>query len=170
MPHVELSLIDSRRLPRSPAPGPAGRSTDLIAPGSPAVPPPAPPTSLHRWAAVVTEASEPSLVLDAQTVIVAASTNGAQMLGCGAVANTVGRRMREAVTQLVDFSNPPDKLDSAEAGKTPPLLAISSRQLARGLMRVQCPDTGRTCIMDAVATPLWERGQVVGSLTFFSQV
>lgn len=170
MPHVELSLIDSRRLPKSSGSEPASRSTDLIASGSPAATTTLIPTSLRRWAAVVTEASEPSLVLDEQTVIVAASTSGAQMLGCGDVASTVGRRMREAVTQLVDFSNPPDKLDSADAGKTPPLAAITSRQLARGLMRVQCPDTGRTCIMDAVATPLWERGQVVGSLTFFSQV
>lgn len=164
MPHVELSLIESRRLPRARQPGSA-------LPGSPARPDyPLPANCLHRWANVVTCAAEPSLLLDAQSFIVAASTAAAEMLGCGVPASAEGRQLRDAVTHLVDFTEPPDKLDSAETGKIPPLLAISSGRLARGLMRVRCPQSGQSCTMDAIATPLWQDDRVIGSLSFFSKV
>lgn len=150
MPHVELSLIDSRRLP-TPAPVPLD-------------------DSLLRWAAVVTHAAEPSLVVDRDSVIVAVSEPCVEMLGCGDGANRPGSRLQDALPHLVGFTDPPHKLDSAEADKIPPLLAISSGALARGLMRVQRPPTGHIRIMDAIATPLWQGKHVVGSLTFFAAV
>lgn len=182
MPHVELSLIDSRRRL---SPGAAGQPVPPEAepqadpPEAARVPrarQPEPPEpgpargSLDRWAAVVAGAVEPSLVLDTESVIVAASASCAEMLGCGDSASACGRRLQDAVTQLVDFTDPPDKLDSAEAGKIPPLLAISSGRLARGLMRVACAAGAPTRTMDAIATPLWEGKTLVGSLTFFSRV
>lgn len=152
MPHVELSLIDSRRQAQS-------RPT-----GSPK----AMGGSLARWAATVCGACEPCLVVDCRSTIVAASAPVTQLLRCGDPATARGRQLHDALVHLVDFSDPPDTLDKAETGKIPPLLAISSKQLARGLIRIG--GSGRPRILDAVATPLWEGGTVVGSLTFFSQV
>jgi len=50
----------------------------------------------------------------------------------------------------------------------PPLLALSSGRLARGLVRIRC--ASGPCTFDAIATPLTEDGKVVGSLTFFSAI
>lgn len=170
MPHVELALIDSRRLraegsARGGGSGvPQQRHTHPSGPGAAAT------GNLSRWAAVVMVAPEPSLVLDAETVIVAASRSCAEMIGLGDLDAARGRRLREAGVRLVDFTDPPDTLDNAEADKIPPLLAISSGRLARGLMRVVCPVRAQAHTMDAVATPLWEGGTVAGSLTFFSRI
>jgi hypothetical protein len=155
VPHVELSLIDNRQRPQ---PRPPDHRKPTTA------------GTLQRWAAAVTGAVEPSLVLDAGSVIVAASPAGAELLKCGDPVSVCGRPLREAVVHLVDFTDPPDKLDSAEADKIPPLLAISSGRMARGLIRVAGPGPQRACILDAIATPLWEGNTVVGSLTFFSRV
>lgn len=155
MPHVELSLIeDPSRF--GDARDPKRRFGCL--------------SSLDRWASVVIGASEPSLVLAADSTIIAASASCAEMIGLGDPETARGHRLRDAGVQLVDFTSSPDELDPTEADKIPPLLAISSRRLARGLMRVQCPKTSAACTMDAVATPLWDGATVVGSLTFFSQI
>lgn len=124
--------------------------------------------SLQRWAAAVACAQEPCLVIDADSVIVAASRACADLLICDTAA-ACGQRLRDAVLHLVDFTDPPDKLDSAEADKIPPLLAISSGRLARGLIRVAEPGQ-RASIVDAVATPLRDGSTVVGSLTFFARI
>lgn len=191
MPHLELSLVDSasRRTarhdaaredaaPDGPAPdGAAGRAPapDGAAGQAPAPVPNVPrarpaPGSLERWAAAVTEATEPSLVVDADAVIVTASVAGAELLGLRDGLPVCGRQLRDAVVNLVDFTDSLDRLDRAEADKIPPLLAISSGQLARGLMRFRCPETKRVATMDAVATPLRQGTTVVGSLTFFSRI
>ena len=54
--------------------------------------------------------------------------------------------------------------------KIPPLLAIRSKRLARGLMRVQIDGPEPHLTVDAIATPLMAADQVVASLTFFSPV
>ena len=86
---------------------------------------------------------------------------------CVVIAETsyIGR-----LGELVDFTASLAKLDNAEADKIPPLLAISSGRLARGLMRVRPPAGGTVRTVDAVATPLWDGSTLVGSLTFFSEV
>jgi PAS domain-containing protein len=167
VPHVELSLTEdpsrlaahgngaavAARAPR------ARTSYEAVHVGS-----------LERWASVVAGAAEPSLVLDADTVIIAASASCAEMIGLDNPVEAVGLRLRDAGVRLVDFTGSLDELDPGEADKIPPVLAISSRRLARGLMRVACPITKNTCTMDAIATPLWDGATVVGSLTFFSQI
>lgn len=184
MAHVELSLVESARQPAPPhqppppdQPEPAiPRTRPAAAPApagfAPAIPAPAAPAhgSLGRWAAVVVAAPEPSLVLDADGVIVAASASCAELIGLDDLADARGRQLRDAVVDLVDFTDSLDKLDRAEADKIPPLLAISSGRLARGLMRVACPDTHLVSTMDAIATPLWEGTKVTGSLTFFARI
>lgn len=157
MPHVELELTeDVRRLPPTPA-----RNTEASLSRS--------HSSLVRWAASVAGATEPSLVLTADAVIVAISASCADLIGQADPATMPGMPMRDAVPQLVDFTESLGQLDHSEADKIPPLLAISSGRLARGLMRVICAG-GKVRTMDAIATPLWDGRTLVGSLTFFSKI
>jgi hypothetical protein len=150
VPHVELSLIEgARRL--APPDRPGGGS-------------------FERWAAVAAGAAEPCLVLNTAGIIVAASASCAELIGLGDATAVRGRRLRDAVMELVDFTASFDKLDSAEADKIPPLLAISSGRLARGLIRLACPLTQHVSTMDAIATPLWDGPEVIGSLTFFARI
>jgi hypothetical protein len=168
VPHVELSLIENPG--RLAAHGNGAHGNGEVAS---LAPPPYEAVhvgSLERWASVVTGAAEPSMVLDADSVIVAASASCAEMIGLGDPAACHGKRLRDAGVRLVDFTGSLDELDPAEVDKIPPILAISSRRLARGLMRVACPNTNSACTMDAIATPLWDGATVVGSLTFFSQI
>lgn len=179
MPHVELSLTEGARRPvppdradhaaqpGDPAPVAAGGPSGL--PGSRPTPD-GPATRLERWATVVAGAAEPSLVLNVAGEIVAASVSCAELIGLPDPATVRGRKLRDAVIELVDFTATFDKLDSAEADKIPPLLAISSGRLARGLIRVACPETHAVSTMDAIATPLWGGSAVIGSLTFFARV
>lgn len=157
MPHVELSLTeDARRL----APATPG----------PRVAPPQVGSSLQRWAAVTACATEPCLVLRPDGVIVASSASCAELIGLGDPATAAGRPLREAVGSLVDFTASLAQLDSSEADKIPPLLAISSGRLARGLMRIVCPISGIARTLDAIATPLWDGTNLAGSLAFFSEI
>ena len=141
--HVELSISDPH-IARS---GTAAEST------------------LDRWGATVADAAEPTLVIDEHTVVVAVSASFEDLLGFGESA--VDRPLLDGVLQLLDFADG-GALDPAEVAKTPPLLALSSGRLARGLVRVRCSTGSRT--FDAIATPLSEDGRIVGSLTFFSAV
>lgn len=142
MPHVELSLSEPATRRR-----PVARS------------------SLGRWAKAVADAAESSLVIDAGAVVVALSPSCQEMLDCDGPA--VGRPLLE-VLRLLDFSNPGGALGPGEARKIPPLLALDSGQLARGLIRVQCVDGPHT--VDTIATPLYDGHGKVGSLTFFCPV
>jgi len=142
VPHVELSLSDPH----------VRRS--LV--GSP----------LGHWAAAATDAAEPCLVIDAQAVIVALSESCCALLGLDRSA--VGHSLLDGVLQLLDFSSAASALADGELGKIPPLLALSSGRLARGLLRVAC-ESG-TCTLDAIATPLLDGESPAGSLTFFSEV
>jgi hypothetical protein len=131
----------------------------------------APDDAVTRWADAVFGAAEPCLVIDADAVIVATSASCCALLGLGRPASTVGRFLLDGVLRLVDFTAARGELTEAEIDKIPPLLALSSGRLARGLMRVQCSaDGAQHATVDAVATPLWRRARPAGSLTFFSAV
>lgn len=143
MAHVELSISDPHLV----------RAQDIAE------------SSLDRWAATVAEAAEPSLVIDERAVIVAVSASFEELLGL--TEPVVDRPLLHGVLQLLDFADG-GALDAAEIAKTPPLLALSSGRLARGLVRVRCATGPRT--FDAIATPLLQDNEVVGSLTFFSTV
>ena len=154
MPHVELSLTD---VPS------AHRPTTSASGGS-----------LRQWSSAVAEANEPCLVLDADAVIVAASASCAELLGLGQPggdpAAAHGRKLRDAVYPMVDFTAARAELDENETHMIPPLLALSSGRMARGLIRVACPETGYVSTLDAIATPLVDGPDIVGSLTFFARV
>jgi hypothetical protein len=123
-------------------------------------------TSVERWSATVSVADEPCLVVDGSGLILAVSPSGSELLGLGKPVDAIGRRLAEAL-RLIDFTAGAGQLDEPEADKIPPLLAVRSESLARGLMRVagEPPLT-----VDAVATPLKSGDRVAGSLTFLSPV
>lgn len=162
MAHVELSLSEAlvppaaRPKPEAPEPPPAS-------------PPAQPETGVRRWAAAVDAAAEACLLIDAQTRIVASSGACRDLLGLADPVLTAGRPLLETL-QLVDFTAERSTLDEADADRIPPLLALNSKRLARGLLRVGPlgGEVGRT--VDAITTPLLEGEAVVGSLTFLSGI
>ena len=142
MPRVELSI------------------TDL----GPVVPPA--PDPLGHWVRAVAGAVEPCLIVDKRAVIVAISQPCIAMLGL--TRSPVGASLREGPIKLIDFGAVGATLTENEVGKVPPLLAVSSGRLARGLIRVRCD--GSECTLDAIATPIGPPDAAAGSLTFFSRV
>ena len=142
MPHVELSLSE-----------PHVRRTPVEC-------------SLVLWAPAVSDAAEPCLAIDDKAVIVALSGAAQDLLGLDRSA--VGRSLLDGVLRLLDFSSAANPLEESELGKIPPLLALSSGRLARGLLRVSC--TAGACTLDAIAAPLFDGGTACGSLTFFSEI
>lgn len=151
MAHVELSLSEAF----VPHPGPPATAAD----------------SFDSWVSTVSGATEPCLVIDVDTVIAAASASCCELLGLGTPAGVVGRRLLDGGLRLVDFTAAPAELTEAEIDKIPPLLALTSGRLARGLLRVRT-DAAREAVatVDAIATPLLVDGTVGGSLTFFAEV
>ena len=124
--------------------------------------------TLARWSAVVRGAVEPCLVIDSRETIVGASVACCELLGLGGPGTAVGRCLLDEV-RLIDFTANQGELTEPEMAAIPPLLAVTSGRLARGLLRVQrlgqLPTT-----LDAIATPLLDGGRVAGSLTFFAEV
>jgi len=134
--------------------------TDL----GPVIPPPRDP--LGHWVRAVAGAVEPCLVIDKRAVIVAMSQSCLAMFGL--TGSPVGASLREGPLKLIDFSATGQKLPENEVGKVPPILAVTSERLARGLIRVRCD--GVVYTLDAIATPIGPPGAVAGSLTFVSPV
>ena len=126
-------------------------------------------TGIDRWTATVAAAAEPCLVIDVTARILAVSVSAGELLGLGRPADAVGKSLLGGSLRLIDFTAGAGELDEPEIEKIPPLLAIRSERLARGLMRVRTGD-GAPLTVDAIATPLSEADQVVASMTFFSAV
>jgi hypothetical protein len=123
--------------------------------------------NVSRWTATVAAADEPCLVIDTTRSILAISASCGELLGLG---DAVGQSLL-GVLCLLDFTAGRAELAEPETEKIPPLLALITERLARGLMRVQRGDDRASDVtVDALSTPLWERGTVAASLTFFSAV
>ncbi|WP_430784875.1 hypothetical protein [Actinoplanes sp. G11-F43] len=126
-------------------------------------------TSVERWSTTVAVADEPCLVIDVDGSILAVSPSGSELLGLGKPAEALGRRLGDAL-HLLDFTAGAGRLEEPEADNIPPLLALRSERLARGLIRV-LPGEGATPLtLDAVSTPLMAADRVGGTLTFLSPV
>jgi hypothetical protein len=124
---------------------------------------------VDRWTSTVAAAAEPCLVIDSSTTILAVSVSCCELFGLGKPVETVGQRLIGAL-RLLDFTAGAAELDESDVDKIPPLLAIRSERLARGLLRV-VPSPGEPPLtVDAIATPLLGAERVAGSLTFFSPV
>jgi PAS domain-containing protein len=126
--------------------------------------------SIERWKSTVATAAEPALVIDPTGTILAVSPSASTLLGLGRPAEVVGQPLLGGVIRLIDFTAGGGDLDEPELERIPPLLAIRSGRLARGLMRFQILDGDAHVTVDAIATPLVDAGDVVASLTFFSAV
>jgi hypothetical protein len=126
--------------------------------------------NVDRWSTTVAGAVEPCLVIDVTTKILAISPSCAELLGLGKPVDAVGSLLLGNVLRLIDFTAGGGELEEPELEKIPPLLAIKSQRLARGLMRVQTGASEAHLTVDAIATPIVEGDQVVASLTFFSAV
>ncbi|SHN47954.1 hypothetical protein [Cryptosporangium aurantiacum] len=124
---------------------------------------------LENWLQTVSEAEEPCLLLDRDGVVLAASSTCHAVLGVvSARGGLVGRGLLEDVIDLIDFSAARTRLRPDEVERIPPLFALSTGALARGLMRIRSGTS--TWTLDAIATPLRVGGSVLGSLTFFHRV
>jgi hypothetical protein len=145
--HVELSLSESLPLPLQ-------RIPDW--------------NSVDRWTMAVDGATEPCLVIDSYSAIAAVSASASKMLGFDLPEAAVGQCLLAEVLPLVDFTSAGGTLAEGEVNRIPPVLALTSGRLARGLMRTRAH--GEIITMDALSTPLWEHDTVIGSLTFFCPV
>jgi hypothetical protein len=126
---------------------------------------------MDRWMSTVALAAEPCLIIDPSSTIRAVSVSCSELLGLGKPADVVGQPLIGGVLlRLIDFTAGGGELAEVEVDKIPPMLAIRSGQLARGLMRVQPGTGGPHLTVDAIATPLSHEEQVVASLTFFSAI
>ncbi len=152
MAHVELSVTDPQF--------PSALPTELAVAE--------PLRSLDRWMAAATGAAEACLVLNELLDIVAVSPTACRLLGFEHPSELLRRNLLAGLVRLVDFNQRPRPLPQGEIEKTPPVLARDTGRLARGLLRVETP--GGVVTLDAVATPLFDGGAVVGSLTFLADL
>ncbi len=146
MPHVELSW------------GSPTQATTWISDSN----------SVHRWASTVAGAYEPCMVLDRRAHIAAASMPACRLLGFAGPDDAIGRWLFDHSLPLLDFTSEGAPLSDEDLQRIPPVLALSSGLLARGVLRVRTRDDIIT--MDAVSTPLRDHEVVIGSLTFFCVV
>ena len=124
--------------------------------------------SVHMWSATVDGAHEPCMVINDLAVIAAASMPACRLLGFTGPNEAIGQCLFDHALPLLDFTSDGAPLSSEELQRIPPVLALSSGLLARGVLRVR--SRNEIITMDAVSTPLHEFDRVVGSLTFFSVV
>jgi PAS domain-containing protein len=126
-------------------------------------------SNVERWASTVLAATEPCLIVNTEGKIAAMSPACSRLLGLDKPAEAIGQKLIGAIL-LIDFTANAGALEEPEAGNIPPLLAVRSERLARGLMRV-VPEPGQSALtVDAIATPLVDGDKVLGSLTFFQPV
>ncbi|WP_446211923.1 hypothetical protein [Micromonospora sp. IBSANI012] len=127
--------------------------------------------NVGQWSAMVSHAEEPCLLIDADTRVVAISSAGCDLLCLGAPEDVVGLPLLEGGLRLLDFTAARGELTEQETDKIPPLLALHSGRLARGLLRVQpAGEDAPDATVDAISTPVLTDGSVAGSLTFFSEI
>jgi hypothetical protein len=127
-------------------------------------------SSVERWTSTVMAAAEPCLIINNEGTIAALSPACSELLGLDKPAEAIGQQFTDMIS-LIDFTANAGALEDPDAGNIPPLLAVKSGRLARGLMRVVPGPGAAPLIVDAIATPLLDGEQrVLGALTFFSAV
>jgi hypothetical protein len=125
-------------------------------------------TAIDRWSTAVDRANEPCVVIDSYANIAAASVSASTLLGFASPRSAIGACLYDHALPLLDFTSEGSSLSSDEIQRIPPIQALTSGLLARGVLRVR---TGGDIItMDAVSTPLLDGDVIVGSLTFFCVV
>ncbi|WP_434742165.1 hypothetical protein [Micromonospora sp. SH-82] len=123
--------------------------------------------SVGNWAVTVSRAAEPCLLIDAETKVVAVSPSGRRLLCLGRPEDVIGLPLLDGGLRLLDFTAYRGELTEQDTDKIPPLLALHSGRLARGLLRIQAAVGAPDATVDAISTPVLDDGDVAGSLTFF---
>lgn len=124
------------------------------------------PSPLDRWLEAVHHAEEACLVLDAGGVVLGISNSCLGLLGFDS-DDSLGRGLLD-VMDFVSFDSSGRRPPAHQLHRMPPIAALRSGTLARGLIRIVVDGEPRT--LDAVACPLHADGAVAGSLTVFSPV
>ena len=101
-------------------------------------------------------------------MVIAASDLCGELLGFNP-SQAVGRHLVDGVLRLLDFNAVSGELPGWEVDKIPPLLAVKSGGLARGLLRFT-NSVGVPSTVDAISAPLRDGPRIVGSVTFFAPV
>jgi PAS domain-containing protein len=119
------------------------------------------------WARLAAGSADLVVALDGGGRVLAVSPSAAQLIAGPGGDRVAGRHLLD-VLDLVDF-NPTPGDASMYADRIPPLLAIASNALSRGLLRVRT--RGRTVTLDAVAAPLHDAsGALVGAVCFLTSL
>jgi hypothetical protein len=124
--------------------------------------------TVDRWSAAVDSANEPCVVIDSYANIAAASVSASRLLGFSSPRAALGACLYDRALPLLDFTAEGVGLSTDDIQRIPPIMALTSGLLARGVLRVRLG--GDIVTMDAVSTPLLDGDVVVGSLTFFCVV
>ncbi len=124
--------------------------------------------SLDLWSFAAGAANEPCVLVDAAGIVVSVSPACGPLFGIDP-AEVTGRPLVDGVLRLLDFNRVSGELPGWEVDKIPPLLALTTGGLARGLIRVP-GIAGGISTVDAISVPLRDGADVVGSLTFFALV
>ncbi|HIW63542.1 MAG TPA: hypothetical protein H9881_13870 [Candidatus Stackebrandtia excrementipullorum] len=122
-------------------------------------------STCKRWGTPVKSSSDACLLLDGSGRIVATSPSCRAMLGLPDGIDAHGRTLLDGAIRLIGFAAGGGALPRWDVERIPPLQALSTGALARGLMRVTAAGVPRT--LDAIATPLHGGTEIVGSLSFF---
>lgn len=123
---------------------------------------------LDGWLDAAHHSEDACLVLDADGVVAGISDVCLDALGLSSAEEILGRGMLDDVVDFVDFAGVGVRPVPADLAKIPPLLALHSGGLARGLIRVRT--SGRITTLDAVSAAIRADGGLVGSVTFLSEV
>lgn len=129
--------------------------------------PAGPRGDVKGWAEAAASSADLVLVLDATGRVLTLSAAAAELIGVVGPDEVVGRHLLD-VLDLVDF-NPTPGDASMYADRIPPLLAIASNALSRGLLRVRTGE--HTVTVDAVAAPVHDgSGALVGAVAFLARL
>ncbi|MFL6138897.1 MAG: PAS domain-containing protein [Frankiaceae bacterium] len=159
-PRLIIPLI---RLSEGASTGPV----DPAEPGVAAAPDDIADDPVAGWAKLAADSADLVVVLDATGSVLAVSAAAADLFADVGVDQITGRHLLD-VLDLVDF-NPTPGDASMYADRIPPLLAIASNALSRGLLRVRTG--GLTVTLDAVAAPVHDRsGALAGVVAFLARL
>ncbi|GAA1326121.1 PAS domain-containing protein [Actinocatenispora thailandica] len=173
-PPAPISPLLAGQVPATASGGTPGPATarglvdaDLPVPGTPA-PADSDGTALRGWVTVVAGATDPCLLLNAAGLVTACAPAAIELLGLPEPAAMVGRGLLDGLLHPVDFTAAGDRLADWELAKLPPLAALATGALSRGLLRLRRRSAVQT--VDAIATPLHHHASLIGSLTFFHPI
>ncbi|CAM3513612.1 hypothetical protein [Stackebrandtia soli] len=121
-------------------------------------------SACQSWAGAVSGSADACLLLDERGTVVATSASCRASLGLPDDIDGTGTTLLSSPIRLLNFLAAGGTLPSWDAERVPPLQALKTGALARGLIRVSVGDVART--YDVISTPLHGGTSLAGSLSF----